>query len=263
MPVITVAFTFDYLCFKCNLLFLCGDTELNPGPKQSTAKKFTICHWNLNSIATHNFVKLVLITAYNSVHKFDIICSLETYLDSNILPDDSNFKIVGYNLVRSNHPSNKKRRGDCIYYMNYLLSRIIDINYLNECVRFEQMVGDELWSFIALYRSPSRSQDLFESFKENLELILESAAQNNPFLVVLLGNFNAKSSSCCKNDITATEGKAIENISSQFGLHQMINEPTHILKSSSSSIDLIFTSQPNLITESGVHPLNTFGIELS
>ena len=34
----------------------------------------------------------------------------------------------------------------------------------------------------------------------------------------------------------------------------MINEPAHILESSSSCIDLIFTSQPNLITESGFHP---------
>ena len=116
------------------------------------------------------------------------------------------------------------------------------------------MIGDKLCNFIALYRSPNQSQDLFESFKENLELNLESAVQNNPFLVVLLGDFNAKSSNWCKNDITTTEGKAIENISSQFGLHQMINEPTHILESSSSCIDLIFTSQPNLITESGVHP---------
>ena len=65
---------------------------------------------------------------------------------------------------------------------------------------------------------------------------------------------NAKLSKWCKNDISTTEGKAIENISSQFGLHQMINEPTDILKSSSSCIDLIFTSQPNLITESGVYP---------
>ena len=48
--------------------------------------------------------------------------------------------------------------------------------------------------------------------------------------------------------------KQLENITSQFGLHQMIDEPTHILESSSSCIDLIFTSQPNLITESGVHP---------
>ena len=179
---------------------------------------------------------------------------METYLDSNILPDDSTLEIPGYNLVRSDHPSNKKRGGVCTYYKSYLPLRIININYLNECVRFELMVGDKLCPFIALYRSPSQSQGQFESFKENLELNLSSAVQNNPFLVVLLGDFNAKSSNWCKNDITTTEGKAIENISSQFGLYQIINEPTRILESSSSCIDLIFTSQPNLITESGVYP---------
>ena len=116
------------------------------------------------------------------------------------------------------------------------------------------MVGDKICNFIALYRSPSQSQDLFKSFKENLELNLESAVQNKPFLVVLLGDFNAKSGNWYKNNITTTEDKAIENISSQFGLHQMIDEAIHILESSSSCINLIFTSQPNLLTESGVHP---------
>ena len=142
-----------------------------------------------------------------------------------------------------------------IYYKSYLPLRIIDISYLNDCVRFELVVGDKLCNFIvSLHRSPSQSQDLFKSFKENFELNLESVVQNNPFLVVLLGDFSVKSSNWCKNDITTTEGKAIENISLQFGLHQIINEPTHRLESSSSCIDLIFTSQPNLITESGVHP---------
>ena len=84
-------------------------------------------------------------------------------------------------------------------------------------------------------------QDQFESFKEPLELNLDSAVQNNPFLIVLLGDFNAKSSKWCENDITASEGKVIENISSQFALHQVINELTHILETS-SCIDLIFTS---------------------
>ena len=116
------------------------------------------------------------------------------------------------------------------------------------------MVGDKLCNFIALQRSPSQSQNLFESFKESLELNLESVVQNNPFLVVLLGNFNVKSSDWCKNDITTSEDKTIKSISLQFGLHQMINKPTHILETSSSCIDLIFTSQPNLITGSGVHP---------
>ena len=45
----------------------------------------------------------------------------------------------------------------------------------------------------------------------------ESAVRNNAFLVAVLANFNAKSSNWCKNDITANEVKAIENISSQFG----------------------------------------------
>ena len=78
--------------------------------------------------------------------------------------------------------------------------------------------------------------------------------QNNPFFVALLGDFNAKSSNWCKNDITRNEGKVIENISSQFALHQVTNKPTQILEISSSCVDLIFTSQPNLKTESGVHP---------
>ena len=39
MLVITVALLCDYLWFMCNLLLLCGDVELNPGPNQNTAKK--------------------------------------------------------------------------------------------------------------------------------------------------------------------------------------------------------------------------------
>ena len=49
------------------------------------------------------------------------------------------------------------------------------------------------------------------------------------------------------------EMHAIDNITSQFGLYQVIKESTHILNTSSSCIDLIFTSQPNLIIDSGFH----------
>ena len=38
------------------------------------------------------------------------------------------------------------------------------------------------------------------------------------------------------------------------GLQQLIDEPTHICKNSSSCIDLIFTNQPNLIVNRGRHP---------
>ena len=81
--LVIVALHSDYLSFKCNLLMLCGDIELNSGPKNNTAEKRSICNWNLNSITAHNFAKLVFFKAYNSIRKFNIICFLETYLDSN------------------------------------------------------------------------------------------------------------------------------------------------------------------------------------
>ena len=86
-----------------------GDIEMNPGPKPSFCNKFSICHRNLNSISTHNFIKLSLLRAYISIHNFDILCLSETYLDSTISSNVSNLVIPGYDLYRADHPSKVKR----------------------------------------------------------------------------------------------------------------------------------------------------------
>ena len=96
-------------------------------------------------------------------------------------------------------------------------------------------------------------QDEFETFLKNVELTLDRIHENDPFMTVVLGGFNAKSNNWCKADITSLEGSEIDTIASSYGLNQLIQEPTHILNSSSSCIDLIFTSQPNLVMESGIH----------
>ena len=83
---------------------------------------------------------------------------------------------------------------------------------------------------------------------------LETMVQRNPFLMLVTGDFNAKSKHCCSQNSTNFEGITIENVTSQFGLSQIISEVTHVLESSSSCIDLIFTMQPNLVVESGVQP---------
>ena len=49
------------------------------------------------------------------------------------------------------------------------------------------------------------------------------------------------------------EANVIDNIRSQFGLYQVIKEPTLILNSSSLCIDFTFTLLTNLIIDSGVH----------
>ena len=72
--------------------------------------------------------------------------------------------------------------------------------------------------------------------------------------MVALGDFNAKSSNWYNKDITNDKRRKIEAATLQNGLHQEINEPTHILNKSVSCIDLIFNSQPNLLKESGIYP---------
>ena len=59
----------------CSILItLSGDVETNPGPKRNSTETFSFCHWNLNSISSHNYVKMFLVKVYITVHKFDIIC---------------------------------------------------------------------------------------------------------------------------------------------------------------------------------------------
>ena len=52
---------------------------------------------------------------------------------------------------------------------------------------------------------------------------------------------------------TTTKAAKIEFVISQYGLLQIINKPLDFLENSSSCIDLIFTSQPNLVVDLGVH----------
>ena len=48
---------------KFDLLMLCGDIESNRGPRSNYGQSFSICNWNLNSIAAHNFSKISLLKA--------------------------------------------------------------------------------------------------------------------------------------------------------------------------------------------------------
>ena len=107
---------FFCLCFVLILLLKHGDIEINPGPKKKSAKCFSCCHWNINSILAHN--KLPLLTAYNSTLNYDLICLTETYLDSTVNPN--NILINGYNLLRADYPDNIKRGGVCLYYRENL-----------------------------------------------------------------------------------------------------------------------------------------------
>ena len=165
----------------------------------------------------------------------------ETDLDTRISNDDDNLEIPCYDLLRADHSSNTKRGGVSSYYRNHVPLKILNIQYLHECINFDIRIECKLCRFVSLYRSRSQSQDNFESFANNLKLNIDTATAKNTFLTAL-GTFNPKSNLWFKGDKTTYEGSKIDDIFSTFGLKQMINEPIHIIGDSSSCIDLIFTS---------------------
>ena len=149
------------------LLLQSGVIEINPGPKKSSRLNF--CHWNLNGIAAHGFVKVTLIEVFVKANNIDIICLSETFLVSTIPLNDGRLYIKGYSMIRADHPSNTKRGGVCIYYKKYLpLISKVDTCKLNECIVTEINVNNEICLLTCLYKSPNQDQEQFESFCENL-----------------------------------------------------------------------------------------------
>ena len=66
------------------------------------------------------------------MHKLDLICLSEIYLDSSV--DDGLLEVDRYNLVRADHPNNTKGGGVCIYYKELLPVKIIDLFNFEEAL---------------------------------------------------------------------------------------------------------------------------------
>ena len=102
------------------LLIYCSDVESNPGPKKQ--HRISFCHWNLNGLAAHNSNEVSLLQAISVSKKYDLICLSETFLDPSIDSSDERTTIEGYNLLRADHPSNKKGEESALIIRNIFLS---------------------------------------------------------------------------------------------------------------------------------------------
>ena len=70
----------------------------------------------------------------------------ETFLNFEILSNDSNLEIPGCNSVRA---------GVCVFYKISLPLTIINISYLQKRINFETKIDNNTYNFICLYRSSS------------------------------------------------------------------------------------------------------------
>ena len=96
------------------LLLLHGDIESNRGPKKKEQTYFSLCHWNVISLAAHN--KISLLAAYNSVSTdttfvFDIFQIQSSSGDGNTLHMEA--YRYNYDQIRADHPDDRKSGGVC------------------------------------------------------------------------------------------------------------------------------------------------------
>ena len=234
------------------VLILSGDVEQNPDPEKEKSH-ITFRHWNLNGLMAHNFIKVLLLHTLAVTNDYDIICLTETFFDSSIDNDDDRISIPGYHLLRADHTSNTKRGDVCIYYKDHVpIIKRNDLCQLHECLVTEMRIGKKKCFFTCLYRSPSQASDEFEDFCTDLNLFLSNINDLNPACSVITGDFNARSAEWWALHKENNEGLEISFLTSLAGYSQLIDQPTHKTKESSSScIDLIFTSNPSFISASG------------
>ena len=132
------------------------DIEISPGPDKNY-KSLICCRWNVNGLTPHNILKLSLIAAYNSIHKYDFICISGTCLDSSVQSDDRDISINGCHRICADHPSNNKRGGVCIYDRKSLAAQLVKITNLNECLLCEVSVNNKVT--LQSYKDPPAKID--------------------------------------------------------------------------------------------------------
>ena len=98
-----------------------------------------------------------------------------------------------------------------------------------------------------MYRSQSQTQDEFENFYTNFDILFSQINYELLVCSIATGDFNVRCSRWWRNDITNFAGK--DFLTSSAGYTRIIDKPTHVINNSRSCIDLIFCTNQNLISK--------------
>ena len=89
-----------------------------------------------------------------------------------------------------------------------------------------------------------------QQWKETIIIINDCS----PAIAIYIGDFSARNSEWWNGDSTNLQGTELAELAAQYSLNQIIDGTTHILPNSACCIDLIFTTETNFVTDSGVLP---------
>ena len=106
--------------------------------------------------------------------------------------------------------------------------------------------------FTFIYGLPSQNKDEFKKFCTNFGILLYNINDELLLYSIVTGDFNACCSRWWKNDITNLQGQELDSLTLSAGCNQIIDNPTHVINTSMSCIDLIFCTNQSVISNHGV-----------
>ena len=173
------------------------------------------------------------------------MCLNETFCDSSI--SDSEINLPDYSIVRRNR--NRHGGGVAMYIRNSLT--FIRRNDLEtddiECIWIEIKCKQKQPVHIcSLYRPPSCSVDFIGKLSEIIDRVSCECKET-----IVTVDFNSDVS----GDDSSTTSNHVTSCVNLFQMRQLIHDPTRVSEFTNSTIDLIFTSHPELVSERGVIPV--------
>ena len=195
-------------------------------------------HLNIHSLI-YKIDELKILLSNNP---FDIICLNETLCDSSI--PDSELNIDDFVLLRQDR--NRHGGGIAMYIssrFDFKLRHDLKCNDL-ECLWVELHYPHKPPILVgSIYRPPNSTSEYFEK----LDICLSKVMSEN-IECAIFGDFNCNFMKG-KKDANAEK---LQFLSELYGLKQLVDLPTRITQSTCSLIDLVFVSDPELYSETGV-----------
>lgn len=174
-------------------------------------------------------------------NEYDVLGVNETWLDSSI--SDHELSVDGYDLVR--HDRNRYGGGVCLFIkqtMNYTVLCASENNAI-ESIWIRISVKNHQLKIGCAYRPPSADQTYFNYLLDQIE---EIKLDCDDF--ILMGDLNY--------DYVNRPSCPVHTLESLFGMTQLVDKPTRVTQTSSSLIDVILSSVPNLHTNTEVVPIS-------
>ena len=233
------------------ILLISGDVHPNPGPTLSnasspnsslsstpaidTSKYFSFIHYNVQSILP----KLdILLTEFKD---FDILAFSETWLSPAVSSDD--VLLDSFHVPERKDRLNDNHGGVILYVKNkYFYRRRTDLEIGGvESIWIEIHHSSNPLLFGLFYRPPNTNSTQHSSIVDSIHLAIDSGIQN----IIFTGDFNL-------NIYNTLSNRKVNNICRNLSLTQHISDPTHYTESSQSTIDLIFSNNPDILLQVGV-----------